>query len=128
MVQVGIIQARRLRERASMGIRLLSVGQAAKELHVSPSTVRNWVDKGYISAFRLPSGVRRIPQNEVTRLVNEYLTFAAPAEAADGPDLVLDPQEDETWGRPLQIESAATPHSSDQPSRARRRRVATSAR
>jgi len=98
-----------------MGIRLLSVGQAAEELHVSPSTVRNWVDKGYISAFRLPSGVRRIPQDEVTRLVNDYLTFAVPTEAAEGADLPLEPEEQEAWGPALGVDSS-TPRSSDRPS------------
>ena len=100
-----------------MGIHLLSVGQAADELHVSPSTVRNWVDKGYIHAFRLPSGVRRIPQDEITRLVNDYFKFAAPIDAADGVDLALEPEEQETWGPVLGTESPI-PRSSDQPSTA----------
>jgi excisionase family DNA binding protein len=98
-MRIGVVQAQQLKERAGMAIRLLSVGQAASELHVSPSTVRNWVDKGYLHAFRLPSGVRRIPEVEITRLVNEYFSFAAPVEGEDESSLVLAP-EDETgdWG------------------------------
>lgn len=78
---------------------LLSVGQAAEQLEVSPSTVRNWVEKGYIRAFRLPSGVRRIPRTEITRLANEYFTFAAPVEGEDEGTLVLAPEEESgQWG------------------------------
>jgi excisionase family DNA binding protein len=113
MIRVGMIQARQLREKASMGIRLLSVGQAAGELHVSPSTVRNWVDKGYISAFRLPSGVRRIPQDEVTRLVNEYFAFAAPVEGDDESSLVLAPEEESgEWGTPVESTGSSDQQSS----------------
>lgn len=117
MMRTGIIQGRRLRERAGMRIRMLSVGQAAHELDVSPSTIRNWVEKGYLHAFRLPSGVRRIPQDEVSRLVNDYMKFAAPVDAADGPgDLTLEPEEEKPiWGPTLEEESLLTPRSSDPP-------------
>lgn len=95
---------------------LLSVGQAADQLEVSPSTVRNWVEKGYIQAFRLPSGVRRIPKEEVTRLVNQYFAFAAPVEGDDESSLVLASEEESgEWGSPMDDLSSG---SSDQPSSA----------
>lgn len=93
---------------------LLSVGQAAKQLEVSPSTVRNWVEKGYIHAFRLPSGVRRIPSQEIARLVNDYFSLAPPVEGEDEPSLVLDSADDgAVWSPPIDLDST---DSSDQPS------------
>ena len=91
-MRTGIIQGRRITGRAATRIRMLSVGQAATELDVSPSTVRNWVEKGYIHAFRLPSGVRRIPQDEITRLVNQYFAAPVPVEGQDEPTIQLDPE------------------------------------
>jgi excisionase family DNA binding protein len=57
---------------------LLSMGQAAKQLHVSSGTVRNWIEKGYISAVRYPSGQRRIPESEVTKLLTRM--FEIPSQ------------------------------------------------
>jgi excisionase family DNA binding protein len=83
---------------------LLSVGQAADQLDVSPSTVRNWVEKGYIHAFRLPSGVRRIPQEEITRLVQDYFRFAPAIEGEDEGTLVLAPEEESgVWGAAVNL-------------------------
>jgi excisionase family DNA binding protein len=58
-----------------MAILTRSVGQAAEVLGVSASTIRNWIEKGYIHAFTLPSGVRRIPEEEVERLTQEFFSF-----------------------------------------------------
>jgi excisionase family DNA binding protein len=60
----------------------LSVGKAAEEFGVTPATVRNWVEKGYIQALRLPSGVRRIPDSEIKRVLREMFVLA-PAEPED---------------------------------------------
>jgi excisionase family DNA binding protein len=49
-------------------MKLVSVGVAADRLQVSASTVRNWIDKGYINGVRLPSGHRKLPEAEVDRL------------------------------------------------------------
>lgn len=38
---------------------MLTVGQVAKFLNVSPRTVRVWDDEGTLPAIRLPSGHRR---------------------------------------------------------------------
>ncbi len=101
--------ARSMREMATRASRMAfqarsvetrSVGEAARDLGISPSTVRNWVEKGYIHAFRLPSGVRRIPQAEITRMVNEYFA-PAPALVAedDEPSLMFEAIEEEPiWG------------------------------
>lgn len=87
-----------------------SVGEAARALGISPSTVRNWIAKGYIHAFRLPSGIRRIPHDELTRLVNEYFA-PAPVTVADDaqPELNFEPSEDEpVWG-PIPRDSSDRP-------------------
>ncbi len=61
------------------------VGKVAGELGISPGTVRNWIQKGYIHAIRLPSGVRRIPTSEVERLLNEFFAFPSPQEGESEP-------------------------------------------
>jgi excisionase family DNA binding protein len=93
------VRSARTAVRSARAVATRSVGEVAKDLGVSPSTVRNWVEKGYIHAFRLPSGVRRIPQDEVTRLVNEYFAPAPPMVGPDEPTLTLREDRDETvWG------------------------------
>ena len=47
---------------------LMQVREAAKALQVSENTLRRWSDNGLIQVVRLPSGVRRIPADEVQRL------------------------------------------------------------
>ena len=54
----------------------VSIRQAAAELGVHENTVRNWIDRGYLRAYRLPSGHRRLPEAEVNRLIGEV--FAVP--------------------------------------------------
>lgn len=60
------------------GNKLLSVGQAAEQLQISAGTVRNWIDKGYITGVRLPSGHRKIPESEVTKLLTRM--FEIPSQ------------------------------------------------
>ena len=47
---------------------LLEIGQAAKTIGVSPSTLRNWEAKGRISATRTPSGRRKYRRDDVLAL------------------------------------------------------------
>lgn len=54
----------------------VSIRQAAAALGVHENTVRNWIDRGYLRGYRLPSGHRRLPEMEVNRLVGEV--FAVP--------------------------------------------------
>jgi excisionase family DNA binding protein len=46
---------------------LLTVTEAAKELGVSPNTLRKWADTGVIATIRLPSGYRRFEPSEVRK-------------------------------------------------------------
>ncbi len=39
--------------------RLLTIGQAAERLGISPSTLRGYADKGIVPFVKLPSGYRR---------------------------------------------------------------------
>lgn len=58
---------------------LFSLRHSAEKLGVSYGTVRNWIDKGYIQAVHYPSGVRKIPETEINRLL-ERMFALAPAE------------------------------------------------
>jgi excisionase family DNA binding protein len=47
---------------------LLSTDQAAEALGVTDSTIRRWVEKGYLRARRMPSGTYKFAPEEVQRL------------------------------------------------------------
>lgn len=64
---------------------LLTVKGAAEKLHVSTSTIRNWIEKGYISAVRFPSGVRRLPEEEVERLATHLFGMTPFIEGQEEP-------------------------------------------
>ncbi|MBK5227024.1 MAG: hypothetical protein JJE05_00755 [Actinobacteria bacterium] len=65
---------------SSISEELRSVGFAAEQFQVSTGTVRNWIAKGYVKAVSLPSGVRRIPETEIVRLVTEMFSLPKPVE------------------------------------------------
>jgi excisionase family DNA binding protein len=48
---------------------LVSTGEAARRLGVSPATIQRWVDAGVVSATRTHGGHRRIPLSEVRRAI-----------------------------------------------------------
>jgi excisionase family DNA binding protein len=48
---------------------LIGVREAARRLNVHENTVRNWIDRGWLGAYRLPSGVRRLDPVEVANLI-----------------------------------------------------------
>lgn len=50
---------------------LVSVSQAAKALHVSSDTLRNWDKKGLIESTRSKGGARRFTRDEIKRLQKE---------------------------------------------------------
>lgn len=50
---------------------LVSVSQAAKELKVSPDTIRNWDKRGYIESQRTRGKARRFARDEIRRLQKE---------------------------------------------------------
>ena len=47
--------------------KLLTIGEAAKQLGVSVATLRIWADKGYVKAVKLTSGYRRFTEEEISR-------------------------------------------------------------
>jgi excisionase family DNA binding protein len=47
---------------------ILTVGDAARLLEVSPGTIRVWVKKGKLQALRTPGGVRIFYRQDVERL------------------------------------------------------------
>jgi len=46
---------------------MVSAGEAARRLGVSPITIQRWVDAGVVSAVRTHGGHRRIPLSEIRR-------------------------------------------------------------
>ncbi len=64
---------------------LIHVQDAAKALQVSENTIRRWADNGLIQVVRLPSGVRRVPAEEVERLQSQmFEQLGQAALAASG--------------------------------------------
>lgn len=55
----------------AMAEKPLSIGQAAEQLGVSPSSLRRWTEEGRIRAKRLPGGARRYDLAEVERFARE---------------------------------------------------------
>ena len=53
--------------------RLLKPSEVAKMLNVGHRTVDRWCREGIIKCIKLPSGVYRIPESEVRRIVRELL-------------------------------------------------------
>jgi excisionase family DNA binding protein len=47
---------------------LIAVGEAARSLGISSSTIRRWIDSGRIAAVRTSGGHRRVPAAEVRRM------------------------------------------------------------
>lgn len=58
--------------------RLLTPGEAAHRLNVSPRTLSRWSDEGYVPVVVLPSGHRRFRVEDIDALAHP----APPAEAA----------------------------------------------
>ena len=51
---------------------MIRVGEAARMLHVHPSTLRRWSDKGIIRAHHINlRGDRRFKRDDVTRLTDQ---------------------------------------------------------
>lgn len=70
---------------ASEQTALLTAGQAATILGVSPGTVRRWAQKGQISYVALPSGLMRFRREDIEMLLQPVQADAAPAEFVDVP-------------------------------------------
>lgn len=47
-----------------------TVAEVAGLLKVTPKTVTRWIASGEVSAYRLPSGMLRIPKSEVEQLLS----------------------------------------------------------
>jgi excisionase family DNA binding protein len=45
-----------------------SISEAARVFCVTPQTIRNWVDKGLLRAYRTPAGTRRISREALQRV------------------------------------------------------------
>lgn len=56
---------------------LVSISQAAKALHVSSDTLRNWDKKGLVEIQRSKGGARRFTRDEINRLQKELGVEAA---------------------------------------------------
>ena len=55
-------------------VNLLTVGQVVKILHIHPSTVRRWSNKGILTAYRISKrGDRRYKNEDVALLFESWL-------------------------------------------------------
>jgi excisionase family DNA binding protein len=57
------------RRRPRYAGKLLKVSEAAQILNVSPHTLRKWANRGLIKVLRYPSGMYRIPGEEIDELL-----------------------------------------------------------
>jgi len=55
--------------------RLLSTAEVARALQVSRNSVTGWISRGQITAIQLPSGQFRIPESEVTKVLEPLETL-----------------------------------------------------
>ena len=55
--------------------RLLSTAEVARALQVSRNSVTGWINRGQITAIQLPSGQFRIPESEVTKVLQPLETL-----------------------------------------------------
>ena len=51
-----------------------TLAEAAKHLNVTPQTLLNWKERGWIITLKLPNGRYRIPADEIERLSRPQLT------------------------------------------------------
>ena len=79
-------------------MKLIAVGKVAEQFQVTPATVRNWVEKGYLHAVRLPSGQRRIPETEVVRMLNDLFGMPEPTEETESKKVLAVPASPDDWG------------------------------
>jgi excisionase family DNA binding protein len=49
--------------------RLLSVGEAAARLGVSPASLRSWSDRGLVASYRTPGRQRRYSHDDLERFI-----------------------------------------------------------
>ena len=56
---------------AVKGIRLYRLREVSEILDISVQTLRNWCNKGKIRCIRLPNRHRRIPADEIERILKE---------------------------------------------------------
>ena len=67
----------------------ITLRQAGDVLGVHENTIRAWIDRGILSAVRLPSGHRRLEASEIQRFARGIRSSLAPAY--DGPTVSLPP-------------------------------------
>ncbi len=67
---------------------MISAGEAARRLGVSPITIQRWVEKGVIHAERTPGGHRRISITEVRRLIAASRTRRPSGPIADWQEML----------------------------------------
>jgi excisionase family DNA binding protein len=58
--------------------RMLTVGQAADYIGVSPSSIRKWSDRGLVQAYRTPGGDRRFSIDDLDELIRVGQHGASP--------------------------------------------------
>jgi excisionase family DNA binding protein len=57
---------------------LLTVAEVAEQLKLNPQTIRNWIDRGELSAVRLGSRRVRVRSSELERFLSESSAAQSP--------------------------------------------------
>jgi CheY-like chemotaxis protein len=65
--------------------KLITTHDLAKWIHVDPSSISKWIDKGIILAFRTPGGHRRIRQHDAVEFLRKQ-GMPIPPELTDAGD------------------------------------------
>lgn len=65
---------------------LVSVSKAAKQLRISPDTLRNWENKGLVESYRTKGGARRFGSAEIKRIREELGIEPLPPEPVQIPN------------------------------------------
>jgi excisionase family DNA binding protein len=67
-IQAGKLGAKRMAERN----KVLTTFQAADYCHVSPFTIRNWIESGSLPAYKTPGGHRRVLKRDLDDFLKKH--------------------------------------------------------
>jgi excisionase family DNA binding protein len=59
----------------------IGIKEAAQRLGIHGNTLRGWIDRGHVHAYRLPTGRRILLLSEIERIERETFGTPAPADA-----------------------------------------------
>jgi excisionase family DNA binding protein len=61
----------------------IGIKEAADRLGIHGNTLRGWIDRGHVHAYRLPTGRRILLLSEIERIERETFGSPAPSDATE---------------------------------------------